>query len=79
MGRGTSLYRLIITEDMQVKRKKISVLAIALGLLASCATHESCMPETMEIGFNAVTGNATKAILSAGALPQSESFDIWGF
>lgn len=79
MGRGTSLYRLIITEDMQVKRKKVSVLAIALGLLASCATNESYMPETVEIGFNAVTGNATKAILSAGALPQTESFDIWGF
>lgn len=64
---------------MRVKRDKIIVLGVALGLLASCATNETFVPETTEIGFNAVTGNATKAILSAGALPQTASFDIWGF
>lgn len=59
--------------------KKMSVLGVALGVLSSCATNETFMPETTEIGFNAVTGNATKAILSAGTLPTTASFDVWGF
>ena len=64
---------------MQRGIRKLITLGVALGLLTSCATNETFVPESTEIGFNAVTGNATRAIMSAGALPETASFDIWGF
>ena len=59
-------------------KKSLLIAASALLVLASC-TNDDSAPVQNEIGFKAITTNSTKAILDAGPLPNTESFDVWGY
>lgn len=59
--------------------KKSLLIAAAVMITFGACTNDDSAQEQNEIGFKAITTNSTKAIPSVGALPISESFDVWGY
>lgn len=59
--------------------KKFYFIATALLITLGACTNDESAPEQNEIGFKAITTNSTRAILAAGGLPTTESFDVWGY
>lgn len=57
------------------------LLIVAMMVVGVGCTSNVIAPqiEEAEIGFNAVTSHASKAILGAGALPTNTDFKVWGF
>ena len=58
--------------------KKIFFALAALAALASCSKVEATYEQDVEINFNPVAANRTKAMLSGTTFPE-ENFNVWGY
>lgn len=61
--------------------KKFYFIATALLITLGACTNDESAPEQNEIGFNAVTRKASKALIESGTLDidKNLSFNVWGF
>lgn len=58
--------------------KKIFFALAAVAALASCSKVEATYEQDVEINFNPVTANRTKAMVTGTTFPE-ENFNVWGY
>ncbi len=58
--------------------KKIFFALAAVAALAACSKVEATYEQNVEISFNPVAANRTKAMLSGTTFPE-EQFNVWGY
>ena len=58
--------------------KKILIALAAVAALAACSKVEATYEQDVEISFNPVAANRTKAMLSGTTFPE-EQFNVWGY
>ena len=58
--------------------KKIFFALAAVAALASCSKVEATYEQDVEISFNPVTANRTKAMVTGTTFPE-ENFNVWGY
>lgn len=58
--------------------KKIFIALAAVAALAACSKVEATYEQDVEINFNPVTANRTKAMVTGTTFPE-ENFNVWGY
>lgn len=72
-------YLQLAYQNVMLMRTVFAYLAILCLMLTSCVQSECLLPLDTEIGFTALTGNSTKALINDGVLSNASPFDVWGF